>query len=282
MDWLTPVKAYLAASDRPKWRAYTDGSWTPPALSPMTMFATTFPGCVAGAGIVLSPDTDDWETAHYCCIEITDGASLGCQNAYVMEVFSAAVAAQFSMWAPEIWTDCKALQTAYADPWATITGHKAHSLCFEALQRAHPILTWIKAHPEITKTANKDWTRDEWGKYIADWLAGACPGEVSSSTHGRAVYFKVTAWEVFQSLLTPNQWYIGDPIRGPALTIGVEVKAWQDYLVKRDGFSTRSAYWQDNTLPLLPKCLGWNIAPFHMRQKSYESYMTKDGITDIH
>ena len=92
-DWLTPVKAYLAATNRPKWRAYTDGSWTPPALSSMTIFATTYPGYVAGAGIVLSPDTEDWETAPYCCIEIIDGASLGCQNAYMMEVLAAAVAA---------------------------------------------------------------------------------------------------------------------------------------------------------------------------------------------
>ena len=69
------------------------------------MFATSYPGCVAGAGIVLSPDTDDWETAPYCCIEITDGASSGCQNAFMMEVLAAAVAAQFVAWSPEIWND---------------------------------------------------------------------------------------------------------------------------------------------------------------------------------
>ena len=63
---------------------------------------TTFPGCVAGAGIVSSPDTDDWETAPYCCIEITDGASLGCQHAYMMEVLAAAVPAPVSVWAPEM------------------------------------------------------------------------------------------------------------------------------------------------------------------------------------
>ena len=250
VDWLTPVKEYLAATGRPKWRAYTDGSWVPPPLSPLTMFATTYPGCRAGAGIVLSPDTEDWETAPYCCIEITDGASLGCQNAYMMEVLAAAVASQLTSWAPEIWTDCKALKTAYADPWATITGHKPHSLCFEALQRAKPILTWIKAHPEDRHDSDEDWSRDEWGNHYADRLAGACPMEVSASTHGRAVHFKVTARDALHSLLTPHQWYIGDPIRGPALSIGVETKAWQDYLTKRYEYSTRPAYWEDNTLPL--------------------------------
>ena len=55
-DWLVSVKAYLTATARPRWRAYKDGSWIPSALSPMTMLATTYPGCVAGVGIVLSPD----------------------------------------------------------------------------------------------------------------------------------------------------------------------------------------------------------------------------------
>ena len=68
----------------------------------MIMFANTYPGCVAGMGIVLSPDTDDWETASYYCIEITDGTDLGCQYAYMMEVLAAPVAAQFTEWAPEI------------------------------------------------------------------------------------------------------------------------------------------------------------------------------------
>ena len=86
---------YLAASGRPRGRAYTDGSWIPPALFPMTMLATSYPCCVAGAGIVLSPDIEDWETVPCCCIEITDGESLGCHNTYMMEVLVAAVAAPF-------------------------------------------------------------------------------------------------------------------------------------------------------------------------------------------
>ena len=122
-----------------------------------------------------------------------------------MEVLAAAVAAQFVAWAPEIWTDCQSLQTAYADTWATITGRKAHSLCFEALHRAHPTLTGIKAHPEIEKPDNNDWTRDEWGNHIADRLAGACPAEVSEITNGRAVHFKVTARAALLSLLAPQQ-----------------------------------------------------------------------------
>ena len=77
VDWLGPVKVHLAGSGRPRWSVYTDSYWIPPALSPMTMSATLYPGYVTGAGIVLSSDTDDWETAPYCCIEIMDGASLG-------------------------------------------------------------------------------------------------------------------------------------------------------------------------------------------------------------
>ena len=117
-------------------------------------------------------------------------------------------------------------------------------------------LTWIKAHQEIKKADNKDWTRDEWGNNIAVQLAGACPAEVSAITHGRAVHFKVTARDALQSLLTPHQWYIGDHIRDPALNNRVEVKAWQDYLIRRDGYSNRPAYWQDNTLPFATKSFG--------------------------
>ena len=91
---------------------------------------------------------------------------------------------------------------------------------------------------------------------MADRLAGVCPAEVSAITHKRAVHFKVTASDALQSLLTPHQWYIGDPITAPVLTIGVEVKAWQDYLIRRDGYSTRQAYWQDNTLPFAAKVFG--------------------------
>ena len=51
---------------------------------------------------------------------------LGMSNAYMMEVLASAVAAQFVAWSPEIWTDCMALKTAYAQP----------------------VLTWTKSHPE--------------------------------------------------------------------------------------------------------------------------------------
>ena len=55
LDWLAPVKEYLTRSGRQSWRAYTDGSWKPPPLSLTSLFATTAPGSVAGAGVVLSP-----------------------------------------------------------------------------------------------------------------------------------------------------------------------------------------------------------------------------------
>ena len=77
-----------------------------------------------------------------------------------------------------------------------------------------------------------DWTRDEWRNHIADRLAGACPMEMSEITNGSAVHFKVTARVALRSLLSPHQWNIGDPIRGLALTIGVEVKARQGYLIR--------------------------------------------------
>ena len=141
------------------------------------------------------------------------------------------------------------LKTAYAVSWATITGHKDHSLCFEALQRAHPIMKWTRSHPEKGEPNKDNWTRD------ADRFTGACPIEVSEITHGRSVHFKVTDREALQSLLSLHQRYIGDPIRSPALTIGVEVISWYD------GYSTRPAYWQDNTLQFAAKVFGIEYCP---------------------
>ena len=126
--------------------------------------------------------------------------------------------------APEIWTDCQALKTAYADAWATITGRKEYLLCFEALQRVKPNMTWIKKQSRGKATIKEDWTRDEMGNHLADRLAGACPMEVSKLTHGRAIHLKVTAREALLTLLFPHQWYFGDPVRGPVLTIEVETK----------------------------------------------------------
>ena len=117
-------------------------------------------------------------------------------------------------------------------------------------------MNWIKAHAEITKPDYNDWARDELGNHIADRLAGACLAEVSEITKGRAVHFTVTARAALLSLLAPQKWYIGDPLRGPALTIGEETQAWQDYLVRRDNYSTREGYWQDNTLPFAAEVFG--------------------------
>ena len=98
-----------------------------------------------------------------------------------------------------------ALTTAYADSWATITGHKEHLLFFESLQRAVPVMTRTRNHPEKRKTNKDDWTRDKWGNRIADRLIGACHVEVSEITDGRAVHYKVTAREALRSLLSPHQ-----------------------------------------------------------------------------
>ena len=106
-------------------------------------------------------------------------------------------------------------------------------------------------------------------------MSGAFPAELSEITHGRAVHFKVTVREALQSLLSQHPWYIRDPINGPALTIGVEVKALQDYLIRRDKYSTRQAYWQDNTLPFATKVFG-------MEHCSISYSAKKDGMVDIH
>ena len=76
----------------------------------------------------------------------------------MIEVLAEAVAAQFVAWLPEIWTDCISIKTSYTDVWATITGHKVNSLCFEALQRAQQVMTSTKVHPEKRTEIRENWT----------------------------------------------------------------------------------------------------------------------------
>ena len=68
------------------WKAHTDGCWTPPPLLELALLATTNPGSKAGAGIAFFPSADNWKEAPVYCIEIDEGAAIGCQDAYMMEV----------------------------------------------------------------------------------------------------------------------------------------------------------------------------------------------------
>ena len=81
-------------------------------------------------------------------------------------------------------------------------------------------MTWTKSHPEKRNEIKEDSMRNEWGNNLADRMAG-----VSELTNGWTVHFEVVARDALLSFLSPHQCYIGDPNGGPALTIGVEVKA---------------------------------------------------------
>ena len=83
------------------------------------------------------------------------------------------------------------------------------------MKPAQPDMSWTRSHPE-KREEKEDWTRDEWGNHLADKMAGACSMEVLELTNGRAVHLKVTAREALLSLFPPHQWYIEDPVRGPA------------------------------------------------------------------
>ena len=80
--------------------------------------------------------------------------------------------------------------------------------------------------------------------------------DVIELTAGRTVHFTVAAREALLSLLSSYQWYIGDSVAGPALTFCVEGKVLQQYLINRNGYSTRPGYWQVDTIPFVAKVLG--------------------------
>ena len=86
--WISWIKCHMDKPGYDKWHAYTDDSWTPPALSDVPLFATTNPGSKAGTGIVFFPTVADWNLALVYCIEINEGAEVNCQDVYMMEVLT--------------------------------------------------------------------------------------------------------------------------------------------------------------------------------------------------
>ena len=50
----------------------------------VSLFATTDPGSKAGPGIVFSPSMDEWNDAPVYCIQISEGAEVGCKDVYDM------------------------------------------------------------------------------------------------------------------------------------------------------------------------------------------------------
>ena len=128
----------MARSGFTRWHAYTDGSWTPLTFTKVSLFATTNPGSHAGAAIVFFP-------------MVADGAEVGCQDVYMMEVLAGTFASKFTSITTEIWTDCMAMLKAAAESWKTTTRYADHALRFETIRQAKPNLKWTGSHPENHK-----------------------------------------------------------------------------------------------------------------------------------
>ena len=85
------------------------------------------------------------------CIEINDGAEVGCEDAYMMEVLAGAFAFKFISITTETWTDCMAMLKATSDSWKTTTRYADHALPFETIRRMKPNLKLTRSHPEKTR-----------------------------------------------------------------------------------------------------------------------------------
>ena len=128
--------------------------------------------------------------------------------------------------------------TAFTHSRATITRHKGHAICLEALKSNKPAITWARSHQE-----NRE------------------PKKTTGLRMSGAIILRIGGWWFAQSKFYGHG-KISSPIAPitapmvykrqrcwPCLSIGVEVCVWQQYLVRQDGYSSREAYWQDNGIP---------------------------------
>ena len=112
----------------------------------------------------------------------------------MMEVRAGAFASKFTPITTEIWTDCMAMLKATADSWKTTTRYADHALPFETIRRMKPNLQWTRSHPEKHKgKTTAEWSKEDWGNYLADKLAGGKPEEVTVLVQRRAIHITISA-----------------------------------------------------------------------------------------
>ena len=86
-----------------------------------------------------------------------------------------------------------------------------------------------------------DWTKDEWGNWIADRVA-THDLEALKCQGIRCHMLKVPAKSIYSKLLYSGRWYIGDRLGVPALPRGakemIQANLHNQYLSERDVYRT--------------------------------------------
>ena len=227
LSTVSPIMQYVP-------RPYTDGAFKCMA-SIEGYFRPHQAQRLATAAIIIKDDTPQWKTKPVIAVRITEGETLDPDSVYPMEFLALAGALQLT-------THCPDLHDTGSDAQAILKLLPKRSRILQTVTRDHHYLLQcvdnslhkgvrtpyhVKGHPESRKPGKDkhgrlgaSWNKDDWGNWIADRLA-ANDTDILRKHDIQIKYISVSAMDLYKSLRTTGQWYIGDIAGTPVLPKGV-------------------------------------------------------------
>jgi hypothetical protein len=209
----------------------------------------------SSAAIIIKDDTTSWRSKPILAVYISDGHTIHSESVYSMEFLALAGALQLSVFNIDTIhaTGCDAKGVLNSIPkrrdrlqHVMRDHHFLLQSIDNSLFREAPMPYHVRGHAEDRKPGKdsrgllgKDWTKDDWGNWIADRIAAQDLKILRD--HGlHIIQFSISAKELYSSLLYTGQWYIGDEKRLPVEPRGVDTLIhqgiWSLYLSERDEF----------------------------------------------
>ena len=190
---------------------------------------------MARAAIIVRDVSDHWRRKPIFALHIAEGENLGVDSVYSMEYLALAGALQLSANERSLHatgSDAKSILDALPKRKARLQhAHKDHHFLLQSvdnlLHQGAPAPYYVRAHAERRKPKKdglgrlgKDWTTDDWGNYIADRVA--CHAIDDLSHEGlNVVMLRITATDLYNSLGSTGQWFVGNTDGSPVGPRGV-------------------------------------------------------------
>ena len=264
---------------------FVDGSWVPHSgnLVDKLMKGDIDTVGQGSAAVVVMPRGDDWWT-RVKVVRLVDGATAGVRTSHGMEFFANAVGCGISAeWDNRteeekedadldgreeesvfetravVHTDCQAVQKTLAKGAQRVRkGMAEYRLLSESILQCQeeygvPAVEWVKAHPERRTQEVAEWTREEWGIWLAD-RAAADDWSALEEMGVECEMIEVDVKTVHKGLVGQDKWYWGAEDGSPggfgSLLEEVSAGRVQEYVKQRDSYQPEGAvkYWVDNTM----------------------------------
>ena len=238
-------------------RPYTDGSYTKSATI-QNYFRPNVSAGKATAAIIVKDTSAEWKSKPVIAVYIDRGEDIGAEEAFTMEFLALAASLQATVLADGTLHATGSDAKAVLDLIPKRRGRLQHVMrdhhfllqCLDnSLFRGAPVPFKVPSHVEREKK-QKDangrlglgWTQDEWGNWIADRIAAYDLAELRKQGIAYHV-IRVTARQVYSTLMYNGQWYLGDKMGAPILPAGakkiIQQEIHRKYLQERDEYRKR-------------------------------------------